>query len=487
MPHRVDPYPMSAQHRRDSYDVLTHRRPSPPPIATLNHSPSPSIPQDRSAMSTPPSRRTPPQLPSALHAPSYYTHDPGMMQSSRHHPVPPPPPPPHYPSRADSVGHHPYGFNAHPSFDHRYEHSDGSNHSSYHNTVGLPSHAAIPPVSHLPSGSHVRDAYNHPYPLPGQAAVASIYTDDANTKLSDRVRRRCFNCCTTDTSTWRRSNLSPGKVLCNKCGLFERTHSRPRPEQFPHKRGPLTGTALNNSNSSSGGSGAGGANNNNNNSGTSNSRSRTPPTNQLPPISPPYNTYSHPSIAPLNHVPDHHHHPHQQQHHHHQHQHHPHSRRDYQLNTHTPLPALQSWHPHPDSAQNTAIGPGGPPPHLVPISLPPPTPTNGHHGHHGQHGHHGHPTPPLQPLHPPSHQQPVRRDTAESLASPASTRNSRPSSPPLSLPPPSASTSTSGSASTSTSVSASVSAAGGADSTSATVPRPDSSGNDNRDSPGSAA
>ncbi|KAJ7362795.1 hypothetical protein DFH08DRAFT_638754, partial [Mycena albidolilacea] len=62
---------------------------------------------------------------------------------------------------------------------------------------------------------------------------------DAATKLSDRVRIRCFNCCTMDTSTWRRSNSRPGKVLCNKCGLFERTHSRPRPEQFPHKRSPL--------------------------------------------------------------------------------------------------------------------------------------------------------------------------------------------------------------------------------------------------------
>ncbi|KAJ7134161.1 hypothetical protein C8R46DRAFT_923381, partial [Mycena filopes] len=71
------------------------------------------------------------------------------------------------------------------------------------------------------------------------SGIAVIHTDDAATKLSDRVRRRCFNCCTTETSTWRRSNLSPGKVLCNKCGLFERTHSRPRPEQFPHKRGPL--------------------------------------------------------------------------------------------------------------------------------------------------------------------------------------------------------------------------------------------------------
>ncbi|KAJ7772336.1 hypothetical protein B0H16DRAFT_1513139 [Mycena metata] len=66
---------------------------------------------------------------------------------------------------------------------------------------------------------------------------AIIHTDDAATALSDKVRRRCFNCCTTDTSVWRRSILSPGKVLCNKCGLFERTHGRPRPDQYPHKRG----------------------------------------------------------------------------------------------------------------------------------------------------------------------------------------------------------------------------------------------------------
>ncbi|KAJ7723879.1 hypothetical protein B0H16DRAFT_1333808, partial [Mycena metata] len=58
-----------------------------------------------------------------------------------------------------------------------------------------------------------------------------VYTDDAGTKPSDHVRRRCFNCCTTETATWRRSNLNRGKMLCNKCGLFERTHSRPRPEK----------------------------------------------------------------------------------------------------------------------------------------------------------------------------------------------------------------------------------------------------------------
>ncbi|KAJ7729173.1 hypothetical protein B0H16DRAFT_1428324, partial [Mycena metata] len=82
-------------------------------------------------------------------------------------------------------------------------------------------------------------------PDPSGAGLAIVHTDDAATNLSDRVRRRCFNCCTTtDTITWRRSNLSPGKVLCNKCGLFERAHSRPRPEQFPHKRAPVAASTL---------------------------------------------------------------------------------------------------------------------------------------------------------------------------------------------------------------------------------------------------
>lgn len=68
------------------------------------------------------------------------------------------------------------------------------------------------PSIHGPASG--RDSYSLPYPLPGQVTHAIIHTDDAATKLSDRVRRRCFNCCTTDTSTWRRSNLSPGKVVC---------------------------------------------------------------------------------------------------------------------------------------------------------------------------------------------------------------------------------------------------------------------------------
>ncbi|KAJ7772307.1 hypothetical protein B0H16DRAFT_1513021 [Mycena metata] len=48
--------------------------------------------------------------------------------------------------------------------------------------------------------------------------TSGVKSDDPGTKLSDRVRRRCFNCCKTDTSTCRRSHLCLGEVLCTKCG-----------------------------------------------------------------------------------------------------------------------------------------------------------------------------------------------------------------------------------------------------------------------------
>jgi hypothetical protein len=28
------------------------------------------------------------------------------------------------------------------------------------------------------------------------------------------MRRRCFNCCTTETSAWRRSNIFRAKIVC---------------------------------------------------------------------------------------------------------------------------------------------------------------------------------------------------------------------------------------------------------------------------------
>ena len=40
-----------------------------------------------------------------------------------------------------------------------------------------------------------------------------FYTEDANVRLTQRIRRQCFNCKTTETSTWRRSLLRTGKLV----------------------------------------------------------------------------------------------------------------------------------------------------------------------------------------------------------------------------------------------------------------------------------
>lgn len=50
-------------------------------------------------------------------------------------------------------------------------------------------------------------------PIPRFRAYGTIYTDDARMKLGDRIRRKCFNCRATETKTWRRSKLSPGKLV----------------------------------------------------------------------------------------------------------------------------------------------------------------------------------------------------------------------------------------------------------------------------------
>ncbi|KAG2140041.1 hypothetical protein BD769DRAFT_1626364 [Suillus cothurnatus] len=287
MPHRVDSIPMPSSHRRDyDYDYdHPYRRPTPPPIATLSHSPSLSVSSlDRSSVSSPAPRRSPTDRSGDSHSTysdAYYSQD-QMARQSR--------PYPHDPVRDSGRVSHSYSYTPRPHPEHRYSHDSHPYHVSSSYTSPALAHSAA---------SSGRDNPQLPYTLPGQSYHTIGYTDDAATKLSDRVRRRCFNCCTTDTSTWRRSNLSPGKVLCNKCGLFERTHGRSRPDQFPHRRGALATTAM---------------------------RPRTPPqSTHLPPISthvPPLAPYhfSHPSIAPLQSVPD--------------------SRRSQHPNT---LPEIQSW------------------------------------------------------------------------------------------------------------------------------------------------
>ncbi|KAJ7447678.1 hypothetical protein FB451DRAFT_1411773 [Mycena latifolia] len=203
MPHRVEP---------ESQQAAQYK---PAQFKSQSNSPAPSAtPLNRSAVSTPPidqgQRSQERGLPSQQYAYEIPRGYGGYIYAYA-------PPPPHHDERYDAHQHpHPHTY-AHPA--------------------GFP----IQHPGYAPYPLHPAPPQNNPAPT---SVIQVVHTDDAATKLSDRVRRRCFNCCTTDTTTWRRSNLSPGKVLCNKCGLFERTHSRPRPEQFPHKRGPLASSKL---------------------------------------------------------------------------------------------------------------------------------------------------------------------------------------------------------------------------------------------------
>ncbi|KDQ64186.1 hypothetical protein JAAARDRAFT_52170 [Jaapia argillacea MUCL 33604] len=101
---------------------------------------------------------------------------------------------------------------------------------SHHSQLGQMGHSSPyhHPLHH-PTTAHL--AYTlTPHGLPVQ------HTDDAASKETQYLRRRCFNCHTTEPPSWRRSTLNPGKIVCNKCGLYERTHLRPRPLRFDELR-----------------------------------------------------------------------------------------------------------------------------------------------------------------------------------------------------------------------------------------------------------
>ncbi|KAG9018543.1 hypothetical protein FRB90_011519 [Tulasnella sp. 427] len=66
-------------------------------------------------------------------------------------------------------------------------------------------------------------------PQMGAPVGPIVHTDDAASKETANLRRKCHNCQTTEPPSWRRSTLAPGKIVCNRCGLYERTHLRPRP------------------------------------------------------------------------------------------------------------------------------------------------------------------------------------------------------------------------------------------------------------------
>ncbi|KAG2112546.1 uncharacterized protein F5147DRAFT_525869, partial [Suillus discolor] len=69
------------------------------------------------------------------------------------------------------------------------------------------------------------------------ASVPIQHTDAAASKETQYLRRYFSNCYTTELPSWRHSTLgNPRKIVCNKCGLCERTHSCPRPLRFDELR-----------------------------------------------------------------------------------------------------------------------------------------------------------------------------------------------------------------------------------------------------------
>lgn len=233
MPHRViEPYSMPSsylptpdlkgpygsdtidpRHARDynqRYGGYGHSQhiPSPPPIATLPHSPSLSVSSlDHSHSST--SSPHPPRRPlprSSLDAAAYL--DPYYPQDQSHQ---------HQRHASGSYPHpsprstHAYPYPPRQTYESRYNPNDTTN--PPYQMTSYPPHPTHPTVPSMGATPSMRDERMYTMPGQQQQYPPITHTDDATTKLSDRVRRRCFNCCTTDTSTWRRSSLSPGKVV----------------------------------------------------------------------------------------------------------------------------------------------------------------------------------------------------------------------------------------------------------------------------------
>ncbi|KAJ3818332.1 putative GATA type transcriptional activator [Lentinula raphanica] len=157
---------------------------------------------------------------------------------------------------------------------------------NYEESYVVPSHGPSGPAAYYPPPHNPylqqqhQSPHHHPYgppssgmlPAPGMGGMSGMpgmpmgpyghmqpvmpiqHTDDAASKETQYLRRRCFNCHTTEPPSWRRSTLNPGKIVCNKCGLYERTHLRPRPLRFDELRAGGKSRKNSLSNGSTGGS-----------------------------------------------------------------------------------------------------------------------------------------------------------------------------------------------------------------------------------------
>lgn len=123
----------------------------------------------------------------------------------------PPPPPKHFyqhqPEQIVMNAYQTHDYSYAPYYNSRYAQPYPASHQ-YAAPYGPPAY----PMPGSPQ-NEVRPVYPQTQSYQPQSNSHVVHTDDAATKLTDRVRRKCYNCRTTDTSTWRRSNLTPGKVV----------------------------------------------------------------------------------------------------------------------------------------------------------------------------------------------------------------------------------------------------------------------------------
>lgn len=140
-------------------------------------------------------------------------------------------------------GHHHMHLGSPPHLEEAYMSCNASPHPSMHemdDSIKLEdtAHVMVPSqhIFYPRPPSQAGQIPTMPLYMSPHAAIPIQHTDDAASKETQYLRRRCNNCHTTEPPSWRRSTLNPGKIVCNKCGLYERTHLRPRPQRFDELR-----------------------------------------------------------------------------------------------------------------------------------------------------------------------------------------------------------------------------------------------------------
>jgi hypothetical protein len=89
---------------------------------------------------------------------------------------------------------------------------------NHHNSVIVPTQHILPAPTAYYAQPDSRPGSSHSHVSPsgymhGHPVMTVMHTDDAASKETQYLRRRCFNCHQTEPPSWRRSTLNPGKIV----------------------------------------------------------------------------------------------------------------------------------------------------------------------------------------------------------------------------------------------------------------------------------